>query len=219
MAYSQRYQTLRTQIAALRRHLLPQKFSPTGSYVRPDRVSAHALSFRILSVAEIESYLEDRCAEIAKTALDSWRSKSHFCSTLQAITVFSSIRFDALPDYLVAKPADQKDWDNLVSPIKRIEKAADEYLKYIQVKNHGIREKNLIALLIPIGLDLRTVDQTLLDRMDTLGSRRGDAAHTSCAKALRIGVDPEVELKEIRYIIEGIVDLDVRLDLLLTAAS
>lgn len=219
MAYSARYQALVVQTSALRRHLLPKQFSPTGSYIRPDRVSAHALSFRILCVAEIENYLEDRCAEIAKTALDSWRTRQHFSRSLQSLTVFTGIRYDSLPDYLQAKPNDQKDWDNLISPVKRIEKAVDDYIRFVQSKNHGIREKNLIAMLIPLGLDLRTVDRTLLDRMDGLGSRRGDAAHTSCAKALKVGVDPALEKKEIDLVISAIRDLDLALDGLLSACT
>jgi len=182
-------------------------------------VSVHALSFRILCVAEIENYLEDRCAEIAKTALESWRTRNHFSPSLQALTVFTTIKYESLPDYLSAKPKDQKDWENLVSPVKRIEKAVEGYIRFVQSNNHGIREKNLIALLIPVGLDLRVIDRTLLDRMDALGSRRGDAAHTSCAKALKIGVDPAAEKKDIDDVISGIADLDVRLEALLTACT
>lgn len=129
------------------------------------------------------------------------------------------IKYDALPDYMIPKPKDQKDWDNLVSPAKRIEKAVAEYLTFVQAGNNGIKEKNLISLLIPIGLDLRAVDRTLLDRMDALGSRRGDAAHTSCAKALKIGVDPAAEKKDIETVVKGIIDLDVRLDGLLAAST
>lgn len=219
MSYSPRYLALRTQISTLRRHLLPKTFSPTGSYASPDRVSAHSLGFRILCVAEIENYLEDRCAEIAKTALESWRARKHFSPSLQSLTVFTGIKYDSLPSYMVPKAKDQKDWDNLVSPRKRIEKAVSEYIQFVQSENHGIREKNLITLLIPIGLDLRNLDRTLLDRMDGLGSRRGDAAHTSCAKALKIGVDPAAEKKEIDVVLKGMENLDVQLEALLQAAS
>jgi hypothetical protein len=217
--YSPRYVALSAQISALRRHLLPKKLSPTGNYVRPDRVSVHSLSFRILCVAEIENYLEDRCAEIAKTALNSWRTNRHFSPPLQSLTVFTDVKYDALPDYMIPKPKDQKDWDNLVSPAKRIEKAVSEYLTFVQSGNNGIREKNLIGLLIPVGLDLRAVDRTLLDRMDALGSRRGDAAHTSCAKALKIGVDPAAEKTDIETVLEGLADVDARLDGLLAAST
>ena len=219
MAYSPRYLALSAQISALRRHLLPKKLSPTGSYHRPDRVSAQSLSFRILCVAEFESYLEDRCAEIAKTARDSWRQKAFFSPSLQSLTVFSGVKYDSLPQYLIPKPKDQKDWDNLVSPIKRIEKAISDYLEFVQSENHGIREKNLIALLIPIGLDLRTINPTLLDRMDSLGSRRGDAAHTSCGKALKVGVDPAIEKTDIEAVLAGMSEIDAKLDLLLKGAT
>lgn len=199
--------------------MLPARLSPTGTYARPERVSVHALGFRILCVAEIEHYLEDRCVQIAKTALDAWKTKGHFSPSLQSLTVFTTIKYESPPAYLTPKPKDQKDWDNLVSPIKRIERAVNDYLDFVREENHGIREKNLLALLVPIGIDLRRIDQTLLDRMDALGSKRGDAAHNSCAKAVRSGVDPAVEKKSIDEVVAGILDLDSRLEALLSAAS
>jgi hypothetical protein len=219
VAGSKRYKSLCEQVEALRRYFLPSKLSPTGTYAKPSRVSAHSLGYRILCVAEIENYLEDRCVQIAKTALDSWKTNNNFSLPLQSITVFSEVKFEALPAYLVPKKKDQKDWDNLVSPNKRIEKSIDEYIHFVEVENHGIREKNLISLLIPIGVDLRKLDQTFLSRIDSLGTKRGDAAHTSCSMALKVGVDPSVERTEIDAIITDMLDLDQRLDELLAFAE
>lgn len=100
VSLSQRYLAMDAQISTLRRHLVPKRLSPTGNYARSDRVSVHSLGFRILCVAEIENYLEDRCAEIAKTALDSWRSRAHFSPSLQSLTVFTVVKYDGLPHYM-----------------------------------------------------------------------------------------------------------------------
>ena len=208
MTESVRYRQLCAQIKSLRRHFLPCRFSPTGSYKKIDRISVRSLGFRILSVAEIESYLEDRCVQIAKTALDSWLNNELYSIPLQCITVFSDVKYERMPSYLVQKPKDQKDWDDLVSPRQRIIKAVEKYLAFVQKENHGIRESNLMALLIPIGLDLRLLDSTFIDRIDFLGSIRGDAAHTSCSMALKIGVDPEVEFTEVRKVLEGLIVVD-----------
>lgn len=218
MAGSARYNMLVQQVATLRRHFLPSKLSPTGTYARPDRVSANALGFRILSVAEIESYLEDRCIQIAKTALDAWKTDQRYSLPLQAITVFSSIKYEPPAPYIVPKPKDQKDWDNLLSHSKRIEKAVELYIYLNEEENHGIKEKNLLSVLTPIGVDLRTLDSTFIDRMDTLGGKRGDAAHSSCSKALKIGVDPKIELDDVLAVLGDLLDLDQKLDAILATA-
>ena len=207
------------QLQQLRRHMLPWRFSSTGSYHQPDRVSVRALAYRVLCAAEIEHYLEDRCAEIAKTALDSWKTRAATSNSLVSLAMFSGIKLESPPPYLNPRPKDQRDWDDLVSPAQRIERCIDKYVDFATKENHGIREKNLLALLLPVGVDLRNVDPALITRMDAFGAMRGDAAHLSTLRAIRVGVDPADELKEVTAIRDGLVDVDAKLDELLAAAK
>lgn len=55
---SKHYSDLKTSIRSLRRHLLPAKFDPTGTY--RDRVFTGVVAFRVLSHAAIEQYFEER---------------------------------------------------------------------------------------------------------------------------------------------------------------
>lgn len=91
-------------------------------------------------------------------------------------------------------------------------------MNFASRENNGIREKNLLALLLPIGVDLRTVDPLLIGRLDDLGSRRGAAAHLSISRAVRTGVDPANELAEIKHIRAGLAAVDALLDSLLADA-
>jgi hypothetical protein len=218
VAASVRYEVLVQQISTLRRHFLPALLSPTGTYHRPDRVSANALGFRILSVAEIESYIEDRCIQIAKAAQDSWKTSQTYSLPLQNITVFSPVKYDPPAPYIVPKPKDQKDWDNLLSSSKRIERAVGDYIYQVEEENHGIKERNLLSMLTPVGIDLRLLDPTFINRIDALGGKRGDAAHSSCSKALKVGVDPRAELKDVEDVLRDLLDLDGRLDIILASA-
>lgn len=216
---SNRYQQLCAQIRTIRKHFLPARFSPTGYYRRADAISARALGFRILSVAEIEHYLEDRCIEIAKTSLLSWKEQKHYSVTLQALTVFMEMKHEKIPKYLSQKAKDQADWDNLVSPVKRITAAVESYIYAVRKENHGIREKNLMSLLIPIGLDLRVLDPAFIYSLDNLGSKRGDAAHTSCSMALKNGVDPKVECTDLQRTLRDLRTLDQALNEILSGVT
>jgi hypothetical protein len=215
---SPRYKNLRTQLAALRKHLLPKNFSDTGNYMFPDRVSVKALSYRVLSHAEIENFLEDRCVEIAKVALKSWKDHDHYSRTLISINLFSGQNFDHPPKTFLPTAKDQKDWSELTSPQKRIENSFQLYIRYVTKDNHGVREKNLTRMLIPVGCDIAKLDNGFISAVDAFGELRGDAAHTSAAGAVKIGVDPAGELKRVDDLMKGLSTLDGILDELLVEA-
>jgi hypothetical protein len=202
----------------LRRAYLPWKLSPTGVYKNPERVSIHSLGYRILSTAEIEHFIEDRCVEVAKTALASWRARRHLSQTILHLAAFSGMRFPPPPDTVNPTPGFQKDWDDLVSPNHRIDRCVSHYVRYVTKENNGVREKNLMKMLVPLGIDPRMVDQTFISRLDNLASLRGDAAHLSTRHAVRIGVDPATELKRVTDLKTGLRAVDATIDALLLAA-
>ena len=46
-------------------------------------------------------------------------------------------------------------------------------------KNHGIKEKNILGLLLPIRLSMSDINQTWLATIDSFGSDQGNTAHRS----------------------------------------
>lgn len=215
---SARLVQLEAQLLVLRKAFLPSRLSPVGVYKNPERVSIQALGFRILCTAEIEHYVEERSIEVAKTALASWKARKHISPTILNASLFSGGPFPTPPDTVHPAPADQKDWDDLVSPNQRIERSVSNYIRYVLKENHGVREKNLMKMLVPLGLDLRAQDQTLISRLDNLGSLRGDAAHLSTRQAVRVGVDPATELGRIKDLRDGLRLLDGSISELLEGA-
>lgn len=208
---SQRFESLKRQVKALRKHFLPSRLSRTGYYQNPERVSTRALAFRLMCHAEVESYLEDRCVEVAKRALAHWKAGG-YSATISCIALFSGQTFPVPPNTVHPAARDQKDWDDLVSPKQRIERAVTSYIQSVKKKNHGVREANLTALLIPIGLDLRNISHDLISRLDSFGQNRGEVAHQSANKFIVQGVDPADELNEVRKILKLLVSLDSALD-------
>lgn len=205
---STRFDQLVEQLEWLRRHLLPYKFDPTGSYHFADKVIIRASAYRLLCHAEFESYVESRAIEIAQRALDRWKSENRHSAPLSSLIAFSDVRLPKPPDYVEKRPKDQKDWDDLVAPQKRIERIVAAYLEFVENDNHGIREKNLTKLLIPIGVDLRKMKATDLATIDDFGRKRGNTAHTSASAYVKSGVDPKTEFDRVDAVLKSFRKID-----------
>jgi hypothetical protein len=81
-----------------------------------------------------------------------------------------------------------------------------KYYKHIK-DNHGIRERNVLELLAPLGVPVDVFGPTLLPNLDSLGERRGMHAHQS-AKAVQTALDPETEYVRIASLTKELLVLD-----------
>ena len=72
--------------------------------------------------------------------------------------------------------------------------------------NHGVRERHLLKLLLPVGVKRAEIDPAWMATIDTFGSNRGQMAHSS------VGVqqppDPKTELQTVQLILKGLENLD-----------
>jgi len=213
---SHRFQILVGRIIDLRKCLLPLQFSPTGVYDNDDHVRIKSLSFRVLTHAEVESYFEDRVIEVAKNALAAWRSRNTISRSLVHILAFSGSEMELPPSTIAApSPTQAKSWPSRISIDERIENATTKYIRGVTVDNHGIREKNLISMLLPVGVDVLRIDPIFLANMDNFGKKRGDAAHQSTSVQVTTGIDPKDEFQNIVTILAGIKLIDEQLDKLI----
>jgi hypothetical protein len=218
---SERYQLLRDRIGCLREHLLPADFSDIGEYVEAERVAIMAISFRVLAHAEIETYFEDRVVEIAKAALKAWKQTRYICPPLFCMVAFSGRDMRKPPGSLLA-PSDNKVkvWPVLLDPSERVRECVAQFVRAVQHDNHGIREQNLLSMLLPIGFNSSDLDPVVVTDLDSLGRRRGEAAHSSSTLAqVQQGVNPEEEDIHIRRLLVGIDPIDGILDELLKTAG
>jgi hypothetical protein len=196
MSSSRRFTQLAKRLKALRTHLLPQKFSPTGQY----SVQQHDLAraYVVLVHAELEAYCEDRGTYIAQRAQEVWKKKGRHTSTLMQL-----LRFH----HATAR----KPWTPIDKSPNKVEGAFKYYMATIIGQNHGIREENLSKIFFPIGIDLLKIDNVWLTTMDSFGAARGAVAHTSVKTQQPI--DPETEFNRIdKQILPGLKKLDKKIN-------
>lgn len=215
---SERFQQLEEQLRVLARCLLPAQFDPTGTYDDQDGVSMRALAYRVLAHAEIESYFEDRTLEPVSRAQTVWQSTRHVSHVALCLLGFSGKEM-ALPPPTLEAPTDnkRKAWPALIDIGQRLLPIISTFHHQVRNENHGVKERNLLAMLLPIGVAHAKIDPTFLADMESFGALRGQAAHTSGRTTARQAVDPEVEQKRVLALLPGITAIDAEIDVLLSA--
>jgi len=192
MPQSARFLVLNKRLTVLRHHLLPAKFSPTGTY--SDRVLDRTRGYRVLVHAECEAFIEDRCWALATEAIRQWKADG------KARHVLMSLLARCCPDVHV---------DLALGDC--VGKAGSSYYHIIQ-NNHGIREGNLVNVLQPVGLELSDLDATWLGTVDSFGVARGEVAHSTIGAQQPI--DPLTELMTVKQVRDGFGELDKLLEAL-----
>jgi hypothetical protein len=199
MARSIRFRQLEARVTELRRHLIPPP-SSTGAYTQRqyDRVRG----YRLLVHAEIESCLEDRVVELVDRVCASWKVDLRPRTVVAALLAYHDTQFPPAP-VSILKPAQNPSLDSIEA---RVEKARNAFSMKARVKNHGIREENVLGLLLPVGIRLSELDQTWLSTIDSYGRSRGETAHS--AGRTQQPPDPVSEVATVRQLIQGLKGVD-----------
>ncbi|MEG3902700.1 HEPN domain-containing protein [Microcoleus sp. B4-C5] len=205
MSKSVRFRTLTKELNRLKKQFIP-KVSPTGLY--SDRQLALTLTYRVFVHAEIEAYFEDRVWEVTLNAKNNWDSQGKTCRTLICLLAFSGQMMEVPPDTLNPTKGSTKVKEEKIKINKKIDLAIKSFKRVID-QNHGIKEANLLALLLPIGIDTDDLDSAWLGTMNTFGEERGVAVHTSATSAKTIRVlNPINELQRVEQIIQELLKVD-----------
>lgn len=205
MSKSVRFRTLTRELNRLKKQFLP-KISPTGVYF--ERKLALTLAYRVLAHAEIEAYIEDRAWEVVLDAKRTWDRTGKPCRTLISLIAFSGQIMELPPNTLTPSRG------NKIVPLEKIKlntkiDLAMSCFKRIIDQNHGLKESNLLALLLPIGIDSDDLDPVLLATMNTFGEQRGVVAHSSATSYKTVQPpDPATELNRIQQITQGLLLVD-----------
>lgn len=206
MALSTRFKELSVRLTELRRHMLPARFSNVGSY--SEREIDRAKGYRLLVHAEFESYLEDVCKNAVLSAIGKWKANRHASNAMIALlaSYHSSWNVhDEIENSQIIEIA--KSRKNIKeSIVKVIDLACAQFIQRIE-ENHGIREKNVKALLFAVGIDITDIDNTWLADIDSFGTSRGDIAHKS--KKTTTLINPEDELKRVVSLLNGLKKIDM----------
>jgi hypothetical protein len=210
---SDRFIQLQMQLNVLRAHLLPDLFDETGTYDDQEKVATAALAYRVLCHAEIESYFEERVLEAVNRARIAWETNKYVSRVILCLLAFSGKEMRLPPATLQASNEQKKKaWPELIDIAERITPVIRDFNYMIRLKTHGIKEENLLSLLLPIGVDHSNLDPIFLADMDSFGTMRGAAAHTSSSTVVRKEIDPAEELKRVEGLMPGIESVDALID-------
>lgn len=204
MARSARYRALLPRLTELRRHLLPVRFDPTLPY--SNRQVDRIRGYRLLAHAEFEACIEDLVRSTVDAAWTGWQMDGKPRTALIALVAYYEGDLGGPPDTLTPAQQSKK---ALVHLADRIDKARNYHVNQVVRRNDGIRERNLLALLLPVGVLERDLDKTWLATIDSFGGLRGDTAHQS-GRAQQLP-DPQQELQSVQAIAVGLGKLDLRL--------
>ncbi|MGX1101012.1 hypothetical protein ACSSVZ_005080 [Amorphus sp. MBR-141] len=215
---SSHYLDLKQSIRTLRSHLLPRQFDSSGNYT--ERVFTKVVAFRVLSHAAIEEYIEERVVEIAIESSKTCKYFGRIPHPTACLLSFSEASGKLPPDTLLPpNPNHSSAWPEKIDVFTRISKVTSFYVRFVKSENHGVREKNIISLLIPIGYPHQNLDPYLVSELDNFGKLRGEFAHTGVSKHVQSKPNPELELKKVTEIVNLLKNVDKELDSILSICS
>ena len=191
MPTPKRLQRLLTRLDKLEEHFLPSVLSLTGRY--GPRQHDHTKAFLLLVHAELESYFEDRARNLVTLAEALYQRKGTCTPVLSRLLLYHHATKDELGP---------------VSPLA-VEKAINYYTDHLD-KNHGIKEKNLLTIFLPLGISHADLGAQLVTACNQLARKRGQFAHASLKTHQQ--VDPKTERDNIRKnILPELKNLETRL--------
>lgn len=200
MAQSTRYRQLGKRTTELQRRFLP-KPDPTGQYT--ERQLDNVRAFQLLVHAEIEAFLEDIAIGAVTRAHDGWKADGRARGCLLALLAYHEGSHGPAPTTLLTtqqkKPLSLRD---------RIQSAVRAYSHRIMVENHGIREENILRILLPIGILEDQIDINWLATIHAFGSRRGATAHKAKGRTTQ-PPDPQTEASNVESILRGLRSIDL----------
>jgi hypothetical protein len=178
MDSSERYQRLDKALDLLRRHLLLDQLDDS-TIALEEETYTRVRAYLVLAHAEIESFIEDRAKEVVLKTTQIWKKDKKVSKPLLALLAFSGREMEKpAPSLKPAKAAQQKEWDKKLSLTERINIATRAFHEVLN-NNHGIKEENLLHLLLPIGIEVNDLDFLWLTNMNTFGKTLGEMAHLS----------------------------------------
>jgi hypothetical protein len=160
-------------------------------------------SYLVLSHAEIEACIEDLARNVLAKAKKRWQESGRARSSLVAVVAYHEGGFGQparkLPTPSTQKPALTLD--------QRIKVACSAYDEYARKDNHGVREQNLLRLLLPVGVREEDLDLSWVAEMNSFGIQRGMVAHGE-AKSVSVQIDPDVARGQVEGVVKGLRNLD-----------
>jgi hypothetical protein len=180
----------------------------TGAEAYSDVELTRAKAFLVFAHAELEDYLEGACKAKAERALAAAEMGQ---ITLTAISLVGHYgeRIPVVRD--VAKFTErhrgfvrdfpQPGIDITRAMLSRIKDALSSYFEQCRV-NNGVKEANLLPMLLPLGISALIIEPTWLAEMNGFGFDRGAHAHRGLASVQQIA-DPFLTQARLDRLLNG----------------
>ena len=150
---------------------------------------------------EIPTAIANKIQEIPKIFLLA-QSKAIITKCLANLLAYRTIELPGISSRLIEI--------STVNDISfRVGRVVSEYESLVK-KNNGIKEVNIIPLLISLGVDYTKLSQTLLNNLSSFGSNRGHTAHNS-SKVQQL-ISPADETGIVQQIIQELRSVDELID-------
>ena len=163
-----------------------------------DQISA----FLLLAHAELEYFIEDWTFTLAVEALKGWREDGRASGSLIALLAYHDVKQPDTPPSLTAGT-------DVILLEERLKAVVTTYCRFVRQINNGIKQKDLLALLLPIGVPDADLDAAWLGGMDVLGQERGERAHKSLSRVQSV-MTPTVAAERIDAVVREYERLDAR---------
>jgi hypothetical protein len=200
---SARYRLLLARLRMLRRHLLPEKFDPLGTY-SPRQID-RILAYRLLTHAELEHCLEELATAAVAAAWSGYQLDGKPRTCLTALVAFYEGELGGPPAKLTPQPSKKA----LVSLEARIKIAVEYHQSTVIPNNHGLSERNVLGLLLPVGVLSSELDPLWLADAALFTIDRGRTAHQG--RRVQQVPDPQTELARVQRLARGLEAVDARL--------
>ncbi len=130
----------------------------------------------------------------------NWDNQGKAGRVLLCVIAFSGQEMENPPDTITPLKGKKNVSLDKLKITKKID-IAIRCFKSVIDQNHGIKETNLLKLLLPIGIDSDDLDKVWLANMNTFGKERGEIAHSSGIKTKKTP-NPADELERVKQIIQ-----------------
>lgn len=147
-------------------------------------------SFILLCHTELENYFENICIRIISNSKATYDKNQKLFPSLLSLSLMSDRNFN-------------DNEQDFTTPKSRLNKLYTNYFATIN-NNNGIKEKDLRKLLPIIGIEMTTIDDTLLSQLNAFGTKRGQTAHTTKKQIRRF----KEEVETVDNLIVALEELD-----------
>lgn len=182
-------------LSDLRRQFIVVRQPPVYSGAEHNRARA----FVVLSHAALEDYLEGIALEVVDSSLRAFKADQSPRTSLLALLTYAA---DAEPANAFAGGQ----WG-----IRGHLQDSRQALRQWTERNNGLKAKDVLRLLLPVGIKESDLGATWLQHMDDLGELRGRVAHKANLPGAQAPLDPHDALEAVARVLPNLCRVDAKL--------